>query len=937
MWGLGSGRVKNVITTTGLVLDEAMLMKTGVTYTIRFRSSTGGSVTRNVVPKTQDGYYNSITLGASVTAAEVAAGDLFLFGELNQESQDLIVLSIEPSSNNTARITLVDYGVTDTYNIFTDYLNYTASTVFESQISLPQTLQQDSFGSKTPTISGFVSDESVMEAVSKGVFKYNINVAYTNSANLPSTASHVLAEYQLNSSTASLNAKSITVPIQNGSVNLSDVLEGQTYKVRLRYLSSVGTIGNWSAYSTHTVVGKTNPPAQVTGFNVSTDKASGQLKLSWNANLEVDTYTYEIRNTNANWGVANSDRLFLGDSINTFIPHPANYASATYYIKAVDSSGNYSVLASSDDFELLPVPNVSQIRHSYFDTSLTNATVTLSWVDLDDIGITQFTVSYYELSYTVIVDSVPKTIVTTVKSNTITIPADWLGSRSFTLKTVDILNNKSSGYTENIDKLAPNPVIQYRAQIIDNNVLLYWKNGVKTSLPIAHVLLKRSPAGGNWAGATVVGTKSGEFTSISELSAGNYIYWLAAVDTDGVESTPVAIPATVAQPPDFKFTGEFISVLTPGVFDPSTQTTSIVTNNTINLPKLLFAVGDQVLYSNGGGTSIGGLVDNSIYYIKTSVNGNIQLASSLGGTTIDLTSVGTGTSHQIVHKDSSYKAYAGEVFLPVNTTETWTTHFTSRSWAGPSAQVAAAYPIFIQPGATSGFYEEVFDYGTVLASSQITLNIIETSVSGSTTSSTTISASTDGVNYTIVGTSSGFATNFRFVKVRVEVSQNAAGSIRKLSDIRIRLDSKQKSEADYVTVPLTGKIVNFASEFIDVQSITLTAAGTSTSSIISVYDFNDTVITGTYSVTSNVATITANNHGLIAGQKVRLYFITGTGISGLYIIQTVVNANSYTVSMVSPNTSGNVTTYPNSMIIYSFTSNTGAAVASTTSYQIKGY
>lgn len=843
MWGLGSGRVKNVITSTGLVLDEAVEMKTGVTYTIRFRSSTGGSVTRNIVPKTQDGYYNSITLATSVTASEVAAGDLFLFGELNQESQDLIVLGIEPSTNNTARITLVDYGVTSQYNIFTDYLTFTASPVFETQISLPQTLQRDSFEGKTPTISGFVSDESVMEVVSKGVFKYNINVAYTNSANLPSTTSHVLAEYQLTSSTASLNAKSVTVPVQNGSVNLPDVIEGLTYGVRLRYVSSSGTMGKWTAYSTHTVVGKTNPPAQVTGFAVSTDKASGQLKLSWNANLEADTYTYEIRKTNANWGVANSDRLFLGDSINTFVPYPGN-TSTTYYIKAVDSSGNYSVLASSAIFTPISVSNITNLEHSYFDTALTNATVILSWLD---VVSTQFAVDYYEITYVSGLD----TIINNVKSNTLTIPADWVGSRSFTVKTVDILGNKSTGYTENITKLAPNPVTNYRAQIIDNNVLLYWTNGVKTSLPIAHILLKRSPPGGTWTNATVLGTKSGEFTSISELSGGNYIYWLAAVDTDGVESVPIQIPATVSQPPDFKFNAEFISEL-------------------------------------------------------------------------------TGTL-------SSAKAYAGELFLPVNTTETWTTHFTSRSWAGPSAQVAAGYPLFIQPGATSGFYEEIFDYGTILASSQITLNIVETDVVGSTTSATTLSISTDGVTYSTIPASNAFATNFRFIKVRINVSQNSAGSIRKISDLRIRLDSKQKSEANYVTVPEAGKIVNFESEFIDVQSITLSAAGTSTSSVISVYDFKDTVIIGTYSVVSNVATINATNHGLIAGQKVRLYFTTGTGISGLYVIQTVVNANSYTVSMISPNTSGNVTTYPNSMIIYSFTSNTGAAVASTTSYQIKGY
>lgn len=840
MWGIGSGRVKNRISGTQLELDEAMPMKANVNYTLRFRSSTGSSVTRAVASKPVDGYYDVIDV-TSTTITEANAGDLFLFGELNQESQDLVVLAIEPSTNNSARITLVDYGVTDTYNIFNDYLSLSAATVFETQITLPPVLQQNGFGDKLPTVTGFVSDESVMERVSKGVFKYAINVAYFNNAELPETTESVQLEYELTSSTSSLSAKTITVPFQKGSVTISDVSEGETYKVRLRYIGSTGVCGKWTSYSNHTVVGKVNPPAQVTGFSVTPDKASGQLKLSWNENFEPDTYTYEIRKSDSNWGLANTDRLFLGDSINTFVQ---NLGNTTYYIKAVDSSGNYSVLPSSVTFTSLALPNISNLEHSYFDTSLTNATVILSWVDVVPV---QFAIDYYEVTYV----SGIEPITNNVKSNTITLPADWVGNRTFTVKVVDILGNKSSGYTGNITKLAPNPITGYRAQVIDNNVLLYWTNGAKTSLPIAHVLIKRSQPGGSWATATVLGTKSGEFTSISELSGGDYVYWLAAVDTDGVESVPVEVPATVSQPPDFKFTAEFISPL-------------------------------------------------------------------------------TGTL-------SNAKSYAGELFLPVNTSETWTTHFTSRGWAGPSAQVSAGYPLFIQPGASSGFYEEIFDCGTILASSQITLNSIETDVSGSTTSSSTIYISTDGITYSSVGTRSAFGTNFRFIKVRIDVSQNSVGSIRKISDLRIRLDSKQKSEADYVTVPATGKIVNFASEFIDVQSIILTSAGTSTTSIISVYDFKDAVVTGTYSITSNTATITAVNHGLIAGQKVRLYFTTGTGISGLYIIQNVINANSYTVNIVTANTSGNVTTYPNSMVIYSFTSNTGAAVASTTSYQIKGY
>jgi hypothetical protein len=279
--------------------------------------------------------------------------------------------------------------------------------------------------------------------------------------------------------------------------------------------------------------------------------------------------------------------------------------------------------------------------------------------------------------------------------------------------------------------------------------------------------------------------------------------------------------------------------------------------------------------------------------------------------------------------------YAGDIILPVNTSETWASHFTSNSWANPQAQVNAGYPIFIQPGITSGFYEEVFDAGSILASSQITLETIETDIAGSTESVASMFVSTDGIVYTPAEGKRSFATNFRFIKVRLEVTQNSVGSIRKVSGLRVRLDSKQKSEADYVEVPASGKIVNFDGEFVDIQSIILTPSASTP--VISVYSFKDEVISGTYSVSSNVGTIVANSHGLISGQNVRLYFTSGAGISGIYTILSVINSNSYTVSMAVNNTSGTVTHYPNSMVIYSFIPNTGAPTASTTSYQIKGY
>jgi hypothetical protein len=67
-----------------------------------------------------------------------------------------------------------------------------------------------------------------------------------------------------------------------------------------------------------------------------------------------------------------------------------------------------------------------------------------------------------------------------------------------------------------------------------------------------------------------------------------------------------------------------------------------------------------------------------------------------------------------------------------------------------------------------------------------------------------------------------------------------------------------------------------------------------------------------------------------------LYFTTGTATSGVYTIASVINANSYTVNITTGNTSGNVTTYPNSMTVYVFDTS-GTRQSNTVSWNLRGY
>jgi hypothetical protein len=190
--------------------------------------------------------------------------------------------------------------------------------------------------------------------------------------------------------------------------------------------------------------------------------------------------------------------------------------------------------------------------------------------------------------------------------------------------------------------------------------------------------------------------------------------------------------------------------------------------------------------------------------------------------------------------------------IPVNTSETWDTHFSSRGWATPDAQVAAGYPIFIQPGAVTGYYEEIFDYGATLAAMKMTVSYLLTTIAGTLSSAVTITTALDSGFTSNVQTypdSQAYATNFRYVKFRVTVTATNNIGIASLVNLTLKLDTKLKTQTGSVTANAAdsgGTIVYLTEDrlstgnrtFIDVESINV--AANSTTPLYAVYDYVDT-------------------------------------------------------------------------------------------------
>ena len=131
--------------------------------------------------------------------------------------------------------------------------------------------------------------------------------------------------------------------------------------------------------------------------------------------------------------------------------------------------------------------------------------------------------------------------------------------------------------------------------------------------------------------------------NIGGLVSGN-IYFVSSVAGNNIKlattSGGPAIDLTSAG------TGGNHSLVAPGTSNNVSAAVVNTAADTINLGSAHgVRVGDAVVYDNGGGQNIGGLVSGTTYYVASVDGGNIQLASAPGGSAINLTSAGRGSHH----------------------------------------------------------------------------------------------------------------------------------------------------------------------------------------------------------------------------------------------------------------------------------------------------
>ena len=108
--------------------------------------------------------------------------------------------------------------------------------------------------------------------------------------------------------------------------------------IEVRARNNRNSRGN-STFVAHTVIGKSAPPANVSGFTGSVNK--GRILWAWNSATDVDYGATEVRATDANWGSDSVQPLFRGRA-NQWAEIVTTTGTRTRFARHLDESGNPS-------------------------------------------------------------------------------------------------------------------------------------------------------------------------------------------------------------------------------------------------------------------------------------------------------------------------------------------------------------------------------------------------------------------------------------------------------------------------------------------------------------------------------------------------------------------------------------------------------------------
>jgi hypothetical protein len=446
--------------------------------------------------------------------------------------------------------------------------------------------------------------------------------------------------------------------------------------------------------------------------------------------------------------------------------------------------------------------------------------IQLTWV-----GVTDLDLAGYEIRTGGSAWGTGDTVLAKVQSTAYAWEIQTSGSITVRIKAIDSSGNYSTNASSTTVTITAPSAPTVTHAISGPDEILTW------TIPTSGFAVDRYEirSGASWAAGVFVDTTKATGYKRKVDYSGDKIYWVAAIDAAGNVGTADSVTANISAP------GVVTGLLA-----------NVVDNNALiywgapatgNLPVDRYEVRKGATWA--GGTVIGSNGNSTFTTVFEQQSGTylywVSAVDSAGnaGTAVSVSAAVNQPPDYILRTNinstfSGTKAnaisYGTGLLLPVNPTETWTQHFANNGYATPQAQITAGNTLYIEPNTTTASYTEVYDYGSTLPTTTISVTLNSTAVVGTVTASCQINysntSSTGPWTSATAGATSCLAVNFRWVQIIYSFTASAGQNLLQVNGLNIKLSVKNRSDSGTGTVvtAATGVVVNFGYAFISADT-----------------------------------------------------------------------------------------------------------------------
>ncbi len=411
---------------------------------------------------------------------------------------------------------------------------------------------------------------------------------------------------------------------------------------------------------------------------------------------------------------------------------------------------------------------------------------------------------------------------------------------------------QSQGFTGQL--VFPNQPSTLSAEIFSNNVRLTWPSvGFGVTYEIRHY--NGSGDSSVWANSIVILRTTSLQADINPVSLpltiGSHTFLIKSLDSNS----------------NYSDSASFVDITVPQI--PASDITAVVVGNFVLLywssPASVFEIAKYNFYKNGlfqgevNGTFktifeiVGGTYSYSVEAID--IVGNLGIPSTAAvvkvGDPTDFTfhnkiaSLFSGTKVNCVSELSSVDN--DYLLAIVDAAETYQQHFDTRGWSTPQDQINAGYPIVAEPSLTTGSYQEVFDFGSIISNVITIVSWNTIVIAGAVIVSSTLETSTDNATWSTPSSQLNlYAASVRYVRFTMNFSGSGDKNLSYYFNLECILNVKKEVDSGVIHCVSTdagGTTTTFIKPFKSVESIAVTPnISGGTTQRVALYDFTFSTI-----------------------------------------------------------------------------------------------